>query len=90
MVTARPPSAVGIRLKLARERKKFGLRQLADMSGVSAATISRLERGYASLFSVVDALRTALDLTWDELSGENCKHDFACTICGISLAEVDA
>jgi transcriptional regulator with XRE-family HTH domain len=59
------------RLRAARQRKKWGLRELARQSGVSHATISLIERGETPTPSgeVVGKLAVALGISSDELLG---------------------
>ncbi len=40
-------SAYGMGMKSARENRGFSLRHVADSSGMSVATIQRLEKGYS-------------------------------------------
>ena len=66
----------------------MGLRELAKKAGVSAAMISRFEHadGDATL-TLVDRLREALGLTWDQLMNSECSHEYICRFCGVELAE---
>jgi transcriptional regulator with XRE-family HTH domain len=47
--------------KMARAATGLGLRELADMAGVSPNTVSRLERGEELKPATVETIRTALE-----------------------------
>ena len=50
-----------IQCKMARVATGLGLRELADMAGVSPNTVSRLERGEELKPATVETIRTALE-----------------------------
>ena len=71
-----------------RTRSGMGLRELARKSCVSAAMLSRFERGGGdATISLVNKIRVALDLSWDELMNVKCQHEYACIFCGQQLAK---
>ena len=81
--TSRSLTVAGHRVHFIRESRDLGLRELAKMSGVSAAMISRFERGNGdATISTVDRLRIALGLTWDQLMNAECEHEYVCRFCG--------
>lgn len=55
-------------IKLIRRRKKLSLVQVAETSGVSIATISRIEADKAALFGNVCAVADALGIAISELA----------------------
>lgn len=57
--------------KMARVATGLGLRELAVLAGISANTISRLERGEELKESTILAIRTALESTGVEFIAEN-------------------
>lgn len=64
--------ARGEAMKAARAAAGLSLRDLADLSGVSAQTISRLERGVREgRVDTVELLADALSLTIDQYTGHN-------------------
>lgn len=50
-----------IQLKMARAAVGLGVRELAELAGVTANTITRIENGADAKQSTLDALRTALE-----------------------------
>lgn len=50
-----------IQCKMARVATGLGLRELADMAGVSPNTVSRLERGEELKPATIETIRTALE-----------------------------
>ena len=50
-----------IQLKMARAALSLGVRDLAEMSGITANTISRIENGNDAKQSTIDALRKCLE-----------------------------
>jgi transcriptional regulator with XRE-family HTH domain len=68
-----------------RERARLGLsvRELADQAGTSASTVSRFERGHETQLSAALSILKALDLSLLEPS--NCKHEYACRLCGEAM-----
>jgi len=62
------PSAVGGRVRALRENLGLSLRDLADRSGVSAATLSQVERGESSpSLTVAGRIADGLELTLSQL-----------------------
>jgi len=57
--------------KMARVATGLGIRELAVLAGISANTISRLERGEELKESTISAIRTALETAGIEFIGEN-------------------
>lgn len=57
--------------KMARAATGLGLRELADMAGVSPNTVSRLERGEELKPATVETIRTALEQAGVEFIAEN-------------------
>lgn len=83
--TSRALTLAGRRVHFLRERQGMGLRELAQRAGVSSSMISRFERAEGdSTLTVVDKLRIALGLTWDQLMSAECVHEYACKFCGES------
>jgi transcriptional regulator with XRE-family HTH domain len=65
---------IGALIKAKRREKDFGLRAAADDSGVSASTLSRLERGAATSLPDTDTLTKLadwLDMPLGEMLREN-------------------
>jgi transcriptional regulator with XRE-family HTH domain len=50
-----------IQLKMARAAVGLGVRELAELAGVTANTITRIENGADAKQSTIDALRTVLE-----------------------------
>ncbi len=50
-----------IQLKMARAAVGLGVRELAELAGVTANTITRIENGADAKQSTLDALRTVLE-----------------------------
>lgn len=57
--------------KMARAATGLGLRELAEMAGVSPNTVSRLERGEELKPATVQIIRTALEQAGVEFIAEN-------------------
>lgn len=71
-VPASERSAVGARVRLARERRNMGLRELARRINVSPSLISQIERGkampsVATLYAMVSELSVSLDSLFVDL-----------------------
>lgn len=67
-------SALGLRLRLARERRKIGIEMFAERLGVSRETLRRLEKGDASIAmgTFMKALRVlGLDKDIDLLAADD-------------------
>ena len=81
----------GVRVKILRNRSGMGLRELARKSGVSPAMLSRFERadGDATI-SLVNKIRMALNLSWDELMSVECSHEYACIFCNEPIVQGSA
>lgn len=60
---------LGIRLRELRTGTGLGLRAISDMTGVSAATISRAERGGDLMVSHLIALADFYDASLDDIAG---------------------
>lgn len=60
-----------IQCKMARVATGLGIRELAILAGISANTISRLERGEELKDKTVQAIRTALETAGVEFIAEN-------------------
>ncbi len=56
---------------MARAALKWSVRDLADKSGITANTISRIENGSDAKVSTLDAIRTALQTGGVEFISEN-------------------
>ncbi len=84
------PALFGQRIKRARKRRGWNMRNLEAKSGVSINTISRTEHGGDLTFSNAVALAGALGLSLDGLLAESvCTRcdgsppaGFTCTACG--------
>lgn len=50
-----------IQLKMARAALGWGVRDVAEKSGVAANTVSRIENGHDAKQSTIDTLRTTLE-----------------------------
>ena len=57
----------GETIRLTRNRLKLSLRDLAQKSGVSAATISRMERDYVSTWKNTCLIADALNLDTEQI-----------------------
>lgn len=57
--------------KMARVATGLGIRELAALAGISANTISRLERGEELKDTTIQAIRTALEAAGVEFIAEN-------------------
>lgn len=66
-----------------RARRGYSTRELASEAGVLAATVSRFERGHETALSHVLAIMGSLGLSL--LDPPNCKHEYACRLCGDPL-----
>jgi transcriptional regulator with XRE-family HTH domain len=65
-----------IYLQQLREKRGYSIRILAKLSGVSTATISRIENGAVDpKASVIRKLATALEVSMDELVPEENKNN---------------
>lgn len=71
-----PQTSLGVRIHTLRWQQRLSLRQLARRSGVSAASIQRLERGRDGSISHLFALAYALGIdAADMLKGVNTEAD---------------
>lgn len=61
----------GIQCKMARVATGLGVRDLADLAGVSPNTVARLERGEELKISTVEIIRSALETVGIEFIAEN-------------------
>jgi len=62
------PAAIGVRVKVLREGMGLSLRDLAERSGVGAATLSQVERGESSpTLTVAARIADGLELTLSQL-----------------------
>lgn len=61
------PDHLAANLRAERARAQLTREQLAERSGVSAATIGRIENGCAAIVTTVAQLAAALDVTIDTL-----------------------
>lgn len=65
---ATDPAAIGVRVKALREGMGLSLRDLAERSGVGAATLSQVERGESSpTLTVASRIAEGLELTLSQL-----------------------
>lgn len=65
-----------IDLRNQRENKGYSIRTLSKLSGVSTATISRIESGLVDpKVSIVQKLAGALEISLDELALEDVEED---------------
>lgn len=60
-------------IKLTRRRKKLSLQKVESMSGVSIATISRIENDKDALFGNVCAIASALEIPITKLAEMSIK-----------------
>lgn len=70
----RPLDALGLRLRLARERRKLGTELFAERLGVSRETLRRMEKGDATIAmgTFMKALRVlGLDKDIDKLAADD-------------------
>jgi transcriptional regulator with XRE-family HTH domain len=61
-------STIGEHIHLLRRRSRLSLRDLAKQTGVSAATIGRIEAGQSALFESVVSVARALGVSLDDLA----------------------
>ena len=60
-----------VRLRHWRQRRLLTQEELAEKAGVGVATIARIEAGQGARISTLRKLARALDVTADELLGED-------------------
>jgi transcriptional regulator with XRE-family HTH domain len=60
-----------VQIKMARAALGWGVRELAEKSGVTANTVSRIENGADAKLSTMDALQAALEAAGIEFIPEN-------------------
>lgn len=82
-------SAIGLNIRLAREKAGWSVRKLSRESGVLAETISSVERGHQQDIGInkAGAIAHALGVTLDALLAGNVE---ICPTCnGIGIIQID-
>jgi transcriptional regulator with XRE-family HTH domain len=60
-----------VQIKMARAALGWGVRELAEMAGVTANTVTRIENGADAKQSTINALKAALEKAGVEFIAEN-------------------